>query len=390
MRNFLILICCATAGLVFGCTDNVSSVGNALIGSNERFIIADTTLVGVSDTVFNVSAANGYGGSCVIGKTNETNALAWLRFTSTAVKDSLGACTIDTVELRLAISYTWNTPGTPAEFEIREALTPWTQEGLTRDSLSAAQYGTAVIGRITRTLAVNDTIVIPLDTATVRRMLAYAINPSSAAPFYGFVIIPKPGTTTGMFGYHTSNGSSTVMPTLTVRFHKNDNYDSLYFKYSEDTFVASAKATTNPVLEVRGGVSTWSKITFDLNQIPKESVINNATLELTQISASTQLGVGTPDSLFAFIARKGTDPSSIDSTRRIVGVRKSGTTSIDPVYVFTITTYAQLMIAPGSPYDGIVLHAADNSGSVDHMTLYSSKDPDASKRPRLLVTASKK
>jgi hypothetical protein len=372
-----------------GCTDNVNSVGNKLIGSNEKFIIADTTLGAVSDTVFNVSYPNGAGATCVIGKTNDVEAKTWLRFLTGALNDSIRTCTIDSVELRLTVSYTWNAPAAPGAFEIHEGLSGWTSAGLTRDSLASLQFGGAVLGQITDSLTLGRQLHILLDTATVRTWITTGLD-AAVQPKFEFVIFAKPGTTPGVFGYYTSAGSSTNYPTLIVRYHKNGVRDSVYAVTSEDTFIASAAPTTQPELEVRAGVSTWSKMRFDVTSIPQSSIVNNATLELTQKSSATQLGVGTADTLYAYIAKKGTTPQSIDSTYRILGRRKDNTTSVDPVYVFTITPYIQFLITPGTPYDGIVLQAGSNIASVDRMTFYSSKDPDATKRPRLLITTSKK
>ncbi|MGE5314116.1 MAG: hypothetical protein ACM3Q4_05440 [Acidobacteriota bacterium] len=370
-----------------GCTDNTNSVGNSLIGNNEKFTIADTTIGAVSDTVFNVSAPNGSGAVNVVGRTSDVESKMWLRMSTGAVSDTLGLWAIDTVELRLVVAYTWNPPSAPAEFEVREALSGWTQAGATRDSLSQMQIGSQVLGRITRQLNLHDTITVQLDTAAIRRMLTFS-SASGAAPFYGFVIVPKPGTTTGMVGF-ASAVNSLGGPAMTIRLSKNGTYVTMpVLTYGEDTFIATANRTTGPELEVRGGVSTWSKLKFDVSGLSPSLIINDATLELTQ--KSELLGAGTPDSLYAYLSRKGNAPSAIDSAYRIPGKRKSGTGTTDPVYEFRITPYVQFMIAQGSVYDGIVLHAPDNLQSVNHMVFYSSKDADVTKRPRVLITTSKK
>jgi hypothetical protein len=393
MRLFLLTFCCAAAIFLVGCSDDTNSVGNKLITSNDKYVIADTTFIAVKDTVFNVSSVNGYGPTTVIGKTNDVEAKAWLRFlpalASGTLPDSIASCTIDTVQLHLTVDYTWNAPASPAQYEIREALSGWTQAGATRDSLAMLQIGQSVLGRIADTLSVNREIVVTMDSTAVRRWITYAKD-ATASPMYGYVIVPKPGTTTGAFGYYSSTSSASY-PKLVVHYSgTNGVRDSLTFIYSEDTFIASAQATTAPELEVRGGVSTWSKLIFDVSSLSKAVIINNATVELTQKSSSTLLGVGAPDSVYAYISKAGGTVSTIDSTYRLLGKRKDNTSSVDPVYVFTVTPFIQYLIAPGSPYDGIVVHAAVNNGAVDHMVFHSTKDPDATKRPRLLVTSSKK
>jgi hypothetical protein len=389
MRLFLLSFCCAATILLVGCSDDTNSVGNKLIKPGDKFTIADTTLPAVKDTVFNVSSLNGFGATTVVGKTADLEAKAWLRFNYGLVPDSLGSCTIDTVQLYLTVNYTWNAPASPAEYEVREALSGWTQAGATRDSLPMMQIGTTVLGRLNDTVSMNKEVLINLDSTVVRRWLTFLNNPT-AAPMYGFVIVPKPGMLTGAFGW-LSSSSSTGMPTMVVHYSgRNGVRDSLTFSSSEDTFIASANVTTNPELEVRAGVTTWSKVQFDLSSVAKAAIINNAVFELTQKSSSTLLGVGSPDSIYAFISKSGGPPSKIDSTYRLLGTRKLNTSSVNPVYDFSVTSYIQFLITPGTPYDGIVIQAAFNNGSVDHMVFSSTKDPDPTKRPRLLITSSKK
>ena len=389
MRIFLLSFCCAATILLAGCSDGTNSVGNKLINPNEKYVIADTTLFAVRDTVFNVASVNGYGGSSIAGHTADLDAKAWLRFLAASIPDSLKSCTIDTVQLYFTVSYTWSAPASPAAYEIREALSGWTQAGATRDSLPSLQIGTTVLGRITDTLSLNREVVVMLDSSTVRRWFTF-VNDATQPATYGYVIVPQPGRTTGAFGFLPST-ATTGFPKLVVHYYSaNGTRDSLTFSSSEDTFIASANVTTTSDLEVRAGVSTWSKLQFNVSGLAKAAIINNASLELTQKSASTLLGVGTPDSVYAYISKAGGIPSSIDSTYRLLGTRKANTGSVDPVYVFTVTPYIQFLIAAGTPYDGIVLHAAYNNMSVDHMVFSSSKDPDVTKRPRLLVTSSTK
>lgn len=387
MRLFLLTFSCAATLLLAGCSDNANSVGNKLINPNEKYVIADTTLYTTLDTVFNVSAPNGYGAMTVAGKTSDMEAKAWLRFLPQTIADSLGGCTIDTVQMHFTVAYTWNAPAAPAEYEIREAITGWTETGLSRDSLPTMQIGTAVLGRITDSLLLGREIVTILDSTSARRWITFALNPTTATPMNGYVIVPKPGMTTGAFGFYSST-SSTLYPTLVIHFAKNGVRDSLVRTVSEDTFIATANVTSKPQLEVRGGVSTWTKVKFDVSGLSKSAIINNASLELTGDPSGILIGNGTPDSLYAFLARNGTGPNIIDSTYRLLGKRKDNTSTTAPVYVFTVTPYLQYLIAPGSPYDGIVLHAANNTACVDHLTFYSSKDPVAANRPRLVVTSS--
>jgi len=371
-----------------GCSDDTDSVGNNLINPNEKFSIADTTLFAVRDTVFNVSSANGYGGSTVAGKSADMEAKAWLRFVPGTVPDSIKACTIDSVEMHLTVAYTWNAPVTGAEFEVREALSGWTQGGLTRDSLSLTQIGSTVLGRIADSLVLNRELTVLLDTTSARRWITWALDATQPV-MNGYVITAKQGTTPGAFGFYSSTSTS-LYPEIVIHYYdKTGKRDSLTVTTSEDTFIATSAVTTQPRLEVRGGVSTWSKLAFNASGLAASAVINNATLELTQDPSATLLGTGTTDSVYAFLSRTGGGPSLIDSTFRLNGKRKTGTSPASPVYEFTVTKYMQYLIAPGSPYDGIVIQAGYNTACVDHMTFHTSKDADPAKRPRLLLTYSK-
>ena len=88
MRHFLLTFCCAAAVLWVGCSDNTNSVGNKLIKASEKFVIADTSFQPTRDTVFNVSYPNGYGVFTVIGKTNDVESQAWLRFVTSALPEA--------------------------------------------------------------------------------------------------------------------------------------------------------------------------------------------------------------------------------------------------------------------------------------------------------------
>ena len=402
MKNIFLLcsVLFILSGFI-GCTEEPNSVGNTLIDEKDKFLLFNDSLSTVSDTTFTVALVNGFGSSMLVGKTSDAEAKTLLKFDYSTILDSLRTATFDTAYLRITVNYTWNTP--PSQCEIHEVLSPWSYNSVTKDSLPSLQIGTSVAGTISDSLSYSKEIYVKLDTSIVRKWIAAYLD-TSKPRFQGFALQIKTGSvSTGFSGIYPMNTSSTVAPLLRIKFtSKSGRRDSLDFYSGQSTFLATGNYTTQPSIEIRGGVGIRSRMRFTFSDNLKRTIsdtlnpkptVNNALLELTQNSTASQLGVGTADTIVATLGIKATSQAPDTSNTQIyVYGKRNGTSTTNPVYVFDVTSIAQRWISGINENEGIVLRTAADNSSVDRMVFFSSKDKnvDASKRPKLYLMYSKK
>ena len=371
--------------LLFGCSQDPSSVGSKLTG--DKFSAHQTTLVSIGDTSFRAPIANGTGSFVLIGQYGALRSRAFLRFT---VPDTLAGVRIDTAELIVTVGYTWNAISTPAEFEIQKVSTPWSSATVTADSLSSLVLTPTNSGRFKDTLSIGRVLTAQVDTTLIRQWITDAAD-TSRSHFFSIAVLPKSSQPDmGVWGFYEIGLSEG--PSLKIIYTRNGKKDSVSVNNGEDTFIATrVPFSPSGYIETQGGISVRSKISFNLSTISdsvNRAIVNNATLELTLDNSKSVLGAGSPDTVVALFGGSNSLPDSVSLGYYAYGYRTDATQTSNSVYTFAVTSMVQQWLNSPSTNHGIVLRSATDVTSVDTHFFYSSKD--STKAPRLTISYTKK
>ncbi|HTR81358.1 MAG TPA: DNRLRE domain-containing protein [Bacteroidota bacterium] len=392
--------------MLMGCSKAPTPVGINLFPNNEKFAAHDTTLGAIGDTTIHVSSVNGGGGSVLVGNQSSVDCKGLLRFYVT-IPESLTSVQIDSAELSLTVSYSWDAsvPATPSAFDVKEVTTPWSAVSVTVDSLNG--LGLVQTNSSPFVLTSQDTLVpgkiltAQIDTSLIRRWITISADTADTLTprFFSLAIVTDPAySNVGVWGF-SEFGSSTP-PNLVIIYEKDGIKDSVYINVGESTFLATGPSlSSSSDLQVQGGISVRSKVFFDKSALMKaisdsivstKAIINNATMMLTLDPASSLLGAGSEDSLVAYLAGSPVSPEYPDSIQAgdfAYGYRQD-TSQTNNVYVFNVTTMAQQWINSPSNNFGVSLRALNDNGSVDKLSFFSVKD--STKAPKISITFTKR
>ncbi|NUN69999.1 MAG: hypothetical protein HUU02_09845 [Bacteroidetes bacterium] len=399
MRPFLSLTALIVL-LTAGCAEKPNSVGNGLPNTDGDFAMFYDTLRAVSDTSYTVAYAPGSSLSDLSGRLNANESvISLLNFTGTSLVDSLRGATIDSVRLMLTVNYRFTPAAPPIAFSLVEVKSPWSSTTFTKDSMPLLQLGTSVLGTFSDSmnfLSIPYTFIA--DTSVIRRWAQYYYDTSSAVPeFYGFAVVPQAGATTGIVGFSSFNNYVGYAPTMVIKFTRNGRRDSVVFSNGEDTYATITTGAPAPVpMTVRGAFGTRSKVTFDHRMLRDtvntavKTTLHKATLELMLDSVASTFSGFAPDTVVAIMGMPDGDIDRSDSSVFAYGVRRAGTGGQPPVYSFTVTNIADLWVQGLKQNKGITLRWGAEYGSAEQAVFYRYNDPVPSRRPRMIVTYSKK
>ncbi len=386
--------------LAAGCAEKPNSVGNGLPNTDGDFVMLYDTLAAVSDTSYSVAYAPGSSLSNLTGRlSGSESVISLLNFTGTSLVDSLRGATIDTVKLYLTVNYRSQAAAPPISFNVVEIKSPWSSTTFTKDSMPLLQLGTSVLGTVSDSMNyITASTTFITDTAVIRRWAEYYYDTSSAIPeFYGFAVVPQAGANTGIIGFSSFNNFVSYAPVLQVKFTRNGRRDSVSFSNGEDTYsIITSGAPAPAPITVRGGFGIRSKLTFDHLRLRDtvntavNTTLHNAVLELTLDTAASAFSGFSPDTVVAIMGMPGGDLDRSDSSVFAYGFRRAGTAGQPPVYSFKVTNIADLWVQGLKENKGITLRWGAEYGTAEQAVFYRHTDAVASRRPRLIVTYSKK
>ena len=377
--------------LLIGCAEKPKSVGNGLPNSDCTFIIDTLTLTSVKDTAYIFPLETGFSLSNLTGRQSATDELISLyNIIPDSYIDSLKGARIDTAEFRLTVKYRFNPPAGKLQFNVVEIKRPWSQATFTTDSVPFLTLGTTPIGTFKDSMNFGTTLSTLIDTSDIRRWANSFID-TTAPDYYGFAVQSPAGNNNGVVGFSTFNDYTDYVPKIFIRYTKFGRRDSLIFYTGEDAF---APKTTRPSsfsgLMVQGGYGVRSKLAFDLSALKDKPIVNNAVLELTLDTAASTFGGYSPDTVTALLSTSGTSLDPSDSTIFVYGLRTAATALRPPVFSFRLTGIVDRWVRGERANNGITLRWSSEYGTVEKAVFYPTSAADASKRPRLNITYSKK
>ncbi len=264
-------------------------------------------------------------------------------------------------------------------FNVYEITSWWESNSFTSDSLSSSNFQYKP-NPIQTNFSNTDTLVTCLlpNEKVLSWMKAYADTAVQDAP--GILIEPT-DETNFIRGFSSSNVSLyTSIPTIEIVYRMTDTSDTLFAAPIADVYTISTTKTFNDpkVIYLQSGVVFKNKLYFDLGQIPQNSIINSAKLELTKIKNKSVFGTSYQDSLFA-VRLIDTVNLTVDSTYRGV-ILSVNTTTMEG----NISRIVQDWIN-GEPNYGIMLSIVDPDGGAELFAFEGSESDNIDQRPRLKI-----
>ena len=376
-----------------GCSDEPGYIGAGLLSPDGALHVVDTTLFAASDTVYSVPFATGAGTNILVGTWNGTSAVALIKFTAANLADSLGAARIDTARIVFTNSYAWNANSSQHSYLVKPVGVPWSGSTVTRDALGSIWNSLgSTCGSNSSTFTIGDTSTIMLDTAVVRQWMK---TKSDSTAFYGFAISDAdyhPGVSTvanGITGFYAFG--TYYPPHLIIKYTIGGVRDSVDVSIGEDAYLATGVINTDaafqPCLETQAGISIRSRGVFDLNSIPKGSIVNSAAFSIS--AKNRNVGVGTPDSIIVFPSLSTTDPDQMDESIYAFGAKTDTTGTTYSSSSTALRSIVQRWIT-GFANNGLVLRSASDGYSVDRILYYPASEATTTYRPQLRIIYTKK
>ncbi len=328
MKNFLLLL--ITSFLIFGCSDDPSSIGEKLLPDMDNLQTNSFKTNATYSSFYEIDASNN-STTLLLGKYANAEASILLQF-GIGIKDTSIADSILSAEIKMFQNY--STPDTAGNlnFRFHELDYEWSDYTFTVDTLKAKGVGN-FITNISKELRTRDTLPvtfqIPLNI--VRNWLKGSRN-------NGIIFIPNPSMQ-NIFGFHSYylGELDDKRPQLIVTYRKtSDTSDkTLIFKTTQDATVFSGvrPVSTSELFYVQGGLLNRGKLYFNVDSIPRSSTITQAFLtirvdttfsKLSQFSGKQLLvhEITSPDSIPRLgsltSAGKLTNDSIVIDVRKIV------------------------------------------------------------------------
>jgi hypothetical protein len=225
-----------------------------------------------------------------------------------------------------------------------------------------------------------------LDTAMVRRWL----QPTTYTDNYGIILIPTPNANV-VRGFHEFQYGSndSLYPKLTViaRNLAGTVTDTAVYNVGQDTFVGNIDNlnSNSELVYAQAGVSYRSTMMFDVSNIPRGAIINQAQLTLVYDQASSRLNRFTADTAVA----AHTLLDAADYTKFELQGTRSTVDSLTSTgkFRFDIRRQVQYWIRNASTNYGLLLRPANANefSSFDLLTFFNQSAQDTTKRPQLIV-----
>lgn len=375
--------------LFFSCNEKPTDLGFTLLYDTITVIGTSNTeypyIIGAEsilnrESLFNI-------GAIFIGKSDSIKAISFLRFSR--LPDTLKNFTIDSVSLTLfPLRYAYgDTNNGIFAFRIQQVIKYWSNK-TNWDSVYDAGgnsdfFDAKMIGSYNGRLTLKDTmpeIRIPLDVSLVDDWLKF--QPDTVDP-WGLALIPQDNSSIINLFSSQMVTESRLRPILRIYFiNQEGKRDSLaYLSNIESSIIDSDKPDPNS-LTFQGGIIYHPKLKFDFSQIPKNSSVHKAELEIWLNRSKSRFGNAYIDSiLFAGDYRD----RSIDSVpyRSIYGFRYQNSNR----YLFP--ALAQLIEAwvrqNGKGEIVLSLDGLNSYRKLDRYTFYNINDQDSNLVPKLRI-----
>jgi hypothetical protein len=373
------------ASLFISCTDEPSSLGIELIGSeNISAKIFDTAVDSADQTssYFKKVIPLGTADWLLIGKRQEITASALMKFVfglPDSLKNDLKAENINVLDswIIMRTRYVYTDSMASMNFTVNKVNSSWSSTAFTIDSLFKLNKDQ---NDVSSQFTITDTLyTFHIDGSLPLSWMTNAADKTLESNF-GIYLDPT-GTSNKVIGFQAFTAISSEAAKLFVVIEKPGVYvDTINGFISADISLVDRPNLPNlqdSLIYVQSSVSINSKLTFNLESVPPGIIINKAEIFITPDSVVSVKGSSFNNSLRLYYL-KYADSSNTEGNPVFLSFK-------DKKYSGDITSFVRnwidtknnngILIEPGSPASGLELFA-----------LKGSNYAEISERPRLRIT----
>ncbi len=396
-KPFKLLLLSLISGFLFiSCDDDPSSTGLGLVTDKDKvqFAELDSYSAGMRQSSDYFEGKQNLGSSelLILGKNSNSESVVLLHF-SIFLTDSLKTqlnnheAFVTKAWLQMTPNYTLGDVNNNFDFTVHKINSQWSSVGFNKDSLLSGSFSFDPTNVLTSKTIDDTTFNFEVEPEVVQKWLEYHADTLNNPKYYGLLLKPAPGTQK-FIGFNSLQSSdSETRPLINVVMEKPSVYkDTISINPYMDLHVVTGDVPTNPnriILE--GGLPIQGNLFFDLSSLTKDLIINKATLELTVDTLASFDGNPKSDSILARILKDSTAKSLTSDSLIATVIKRTGN-----VFSGDITWMVQRWIQGTVENQGILLELYDEEFSAARISLYGTKEPEVSLRPRLKIIYVKK
>lgn len=393
MNKFLknlrfIILYFVIAILLTGCNSNPTSVGSELLGNEGKlnFNIYNSQQENTkrNSYTYRKNLTLGVSDKLLLGKNSYAESYILLRF-SVALADSVinklkqNKLQLVNAWMYMKVKYSLGDKFLPFDFTVHRIRKDWGSDKFNYDSLKVLAYDAS---DISSSKNITDSLVtFNLSTDVVFDWLKYSVDSTSAPKNYGLLFKPTPNTQRflGFKGYRL--GSDSDVPLLYIVYEEPSVFKDTIFvsPYMNIHVVNGTEINSNNDIVLQAGLGYKGYLFFDLSSLPRNIIVNKATLELSVDSSKTIDGNPASDSIVVKILGDTLNKTyTRDSSFYSILSRTGNTFSGD------ISWIVQKWINGQAVNQGLELYLADEISSIARIWIHGSKSSEAL-RPRLKI-----
>ena len=375
--------------IIISCSDDPSSIGVNLIGNEylvlNNFNTQDDSTTQTSHYYKNIGYL-GLSSRIFIGKRGDLEASTLMKF-DFIINDSLqdnfldDSIKINYAGIRLLPEYTYNDAAQSMDFTVHKITNYWTSSFYTIDSLPTLTYdNTDLISN----RSFNDSLyTFNIDKNIVLSWIKSSID-TNLEKNYGIYFKPTAGSGK-IVGFPAFSLYDTLYAKLTVVVEKPGFYtDTLSGFLTSDVSVISGNLPTLPngEIAVQGGLVVESKLFFDLKNIPKNVIINNAQLILNQDTTNSVLSKSGAGTIRIFSVVDSTT-DSVNTSNTVLMTRQ------DDIFTGNITSFINNWVNYQNN-QGMILTTGTQTDNLELVAIKGSNYADFKQRPQIKVVYTSK
>ncbi|MCL6097843.1 MAG: DNRLRE domain-containing protein [Bacteroidetes bacterium] len=377
------------AVLFASCNQDPTSVGSKLIPGQDQvnFKQYDTYQLNTPQktSFYPFDLKLGTASKVILGKNNYAESDLLYRFDiylADSLLNYIKSNQLSVTSAWMTMTPTYKLGSTNLNFDIAayQVRSTWNVIGFDKDSLKNLNYDNT---NVLSSLSVTDTLVkFNLQPNVVQEWLKWKADSTTAPKNYGLLLKPTASCQRILgFDAYIPNVTNAI-PFLHFILKKAPSFvDTVSVSPFMDVHVLTGSVPTNTTdMVLEGSLAIRSSLFFDLTSLPKNIVVNKATLELQRDSINTTDGTPSTDSLFVYMLADSTTKKMTRDSSVTTLLTRSGN-----LYSGDISWIIQKWLS-GTDNQGIMIELNNEYFSPARIALYGSADPNKLLRPKLKIT----
>jgi hypothetical protein len=366
------------------CSDDPSSIGIDLLAGDFVIVSSFDTK---DDSVFQSSSyfkevlPLGLASRLLIGKRDDIEASALMDF-AFFINDSMkqdfldGNITVNKATIELTPIYTYTDESAEFDFTVHKINSDWAPASFTSDSLPGLSFDAEDLSsnkNFTDSLYTFD-----LNNDFVLSWIKFTLD-SSLEAVNGIYYQPTMNSNK-VVGFQALTTTSSTAAKLKIVIEKQGSYtDTIQpFIFSDvSAVVGDVPVLPAESIALQSSITVQGKLFFDVSNVPREVIVNQAELILTADTLNSITGSSFNGNLLAYRVTDSTD-NSIDEDNAIE-LRKD-----NDVYSGDVTSFVTLWIANNNN-EGMIIRPGSITEGLELFAIKGSEYPDSSMRPRLRI-----